>query len=253
VRASKGRHVGGVLPEHRILFYLTPQVATECACEGVAQRRVQGAADFDLVPAGASGSWEDETACDMVSVRLAPSLVAATAEALDLPRDRADLAPRLGVRDPLVDHVVRAIIADLEAPAPAGRIYGDSLATALTTRLLQNFSAVAAGRQTLSKPQLRRLVDHVEAHLDADLTLEALAAVAGVSIPHLTTLFRRTMGQSVHGYVMERRIERARALLLARRMSIAQVALETGFAHQSHLARWMRRLLGVTPSQVLRG
>src|SRR6185436_18711781 len=147
----------------------------------------------------------------------------------------------------------RALKAELEAPEPAGRLYADGLAVALATRLLQNFATVGAtGRQILSKPQIRRLVEFVEANLEADLTLEQLAAVAGMSIPHLTTLFRRTMGQSVHAYVMERRVQRARDLLLRREMTIAEVALETGFAHQSHLARWMRRLLGVTPTDILR-
>jgi AraC family transcriptional regulator len=241
------------MSEHRVIFYLTPDVPTDCSCEGVAQRRVQTPYDFDIVPAGASGFWEDHAECDMVSVRLSPRLVASTAEALALPADRAELAPRLGGRDPMVEHVVRALMAEIAAPAPAGRIYADSLATALTTRLLQNFAAGgAAGRQTLSKPQIRRIVDYVEANLDGELTLEQLAEVAGMSIPHLTTLFRRTMGQSVHSYVMERRVQRARDLLLARRQTIAQVALETGFAHQSHLARWMRRLLGVTPGEILR-
>jgi len=236
-----------------VLFYLTPAVPTDCACEGVRQRRIGAPYDFDMVPGGASGFWEDHLPCDMISVRLAPSLVASTAEALALPRDRTDLAPRIGARDPLVEHVVRALMAELEAPAPAGRIYADGLAVALTTRLLQNFSAIGAvGRQTLSKPQVRRLVEFVEANLEADLTLEQLAAVAGISVPHLTTLFRRTMGQSVHAYVMERRVQRARDLLLRHDMSIAEVALETGFAHQSHLARWMRRLLGVTPSEILK-
>jgi AraC family transcriptional regulator len=197
--------------------------------------------------------WEDQVDCDMVSVRLAPSLIASTAEALALPADRTSLAPKIGARDPLVEHVVRALLAELSAPEPAGRIYADSLATALTTRILQNFAPVgAAGRQTLSKPQIRRLVDFVEANLDQDLSLEQLAQVAGMSIPHLTTLFRRTMGQSAHGYVMERRVQRARTLLLESRLSIAEVALETGFAHQSHLARWMRRLLGLTPSEILK-
>lgn len=253
VHATPGRYPGQVMPDHRLIFYLTPGVPTDCACEGVAQRRVQSPYDFDIVPAGASGVWEDHAPCDMISVRLAPRLIDSTAEALALPGGRADLAPRLGGRDTLVEHIVRALAAEIAAPAPAGRIYADSLATALTTRLLQNFATVgAAGRQTLSKPQVRRLVDYVEANLDGELSLEALAGVAGVSIPHLTTLFRRTMGQSAHAYVMERRVQRARSLLLDGRLSIAQVALETGFAHQSHLARWMRRLLGVTPSQVAR-
>ena len=253
VHATPGRHPGAVLADHRLIFYLTPAVPSDCCCEGLRQRRVGAPYDFDMVPAGASGFWEDEAPCDMVAVRLAPSLVASTAEALALPSDRTGLTPRLGARDPLVEHVVRALMAELEAPEPAGRIYADGLAVALTTRLLQSFSAVGAvGRQTLSKPQVRRLVEFVEANLEADLTLEQVAAVAGISVPHLTTLFRRTMGQSVHGYVMERRVQRARDLLLGRQMSIAEVALETGFAHQSHLARWMRRLLGVTPSDLLK-
>lgn len=253
VRATPGRHPSDPTPEHRLIFYLTPGVAADCCCEGLRQSRISAPYDFDVVPAGSGGAWEDQSACDMVAVRLAPSLVASTAEALGLPGGRADLAPRLGARDPLIEHVLRALAAELEAPAPAGRIYADSLAVALTTRLLQNFGAVgAAGRQTLSKPQVRRVVEFVETNLDGQLTLEQIAEVAGMSIPHLTTLFRRTMGQSVHAYVMERRVQRARALLLGRGMTIAQVALETGFAHQSHLARWMRRLLGVTPSEILR-
>lgn len=253
LHATPGRYAGGVMTDHRIIFYLTPALPTDCTCEGIGQKRIGAPYDFDMVPGGASGSWEDHAPCDMVSVRLAPSLVSSTAEALALPRDRTNLAPRIGARDPLVEHVVRALMAELEAPEPAGRIYADGLAVALTTRLLQNFSAIgSAGRQTLSKPQIRRLVEFVEANLEADLTLEQLAGVAGISVPHLTTLFRRTMGQSVHAYVMERRVQRARALLLTRRLSIAEVALETGFAHQSHMARWMRRLLGVTPTDILR-
>jgi AraC family transcriptional regulator len=253
VHATPGRYPGTVMADHRVIFYLTPAVPTDCACEGVGQWRIGAPYDFDLVPGGASGFWEDHAPCDMVSIRLAPTLLTSTAEALGIPGERADLAPRIGARDPLVEHVVRALMAELEAPAPAGRIYADSLAVALTTRLLQSFgTANATARQTLSKPQVRRLVEFIEGNLEAELTLEQLAGVVGISVPHLTTLFRRTMGQSVHAYVMERRVHRARTLLLGGNRSIADVALETGFAHQSHLARWMRRLLGVTPSDILR-
>ncbi len=251
VRASPGRHEGGILGEHRLLFYLSRGVSADCACEGVRQRRVQTPGDFDLVPAGAGGSWEDAEATDMIAVRLAPDLVAKTAEALGIP-SRVDLAPKLGARDPLIEHLVGALAAELDAPASAGRVYADSLASALAVRLLQDFGPRAPTRQVLSKPQLRRIVEYVETRLDGELGLEELAQVAGISVPHLTALFRRTMGQSVHAYVMERRVIRARTLILDRRTSVAEAAIETGFAHQSHLARWMRRLLGVTPGQLLR-
>jgi transcriptional regulator GlxA family with amidase domain len=101
----------------------------------------------------------------------------------------------------------------------------------------------------LSKKTLERVLGHVETHLEQRLSLSELSAVAGVSVSHFTTLFRRSLGVSVHRYVMQRRVERARSLL-ERDAPIAVVALETGFTDASHLARWMRRLLGVTPRQV---
>jgi AraC family transcriptional regulator len=97
-----------------------------------------------------------------------------------------------------------------------------------------------------------RLVEFVESHLDQSLTLTELAALAGLSVPHFKVLFRETFGMPVHQYVVQRRVERARALLLQGALSASQVALETGFAHQSHMAHWMNRLLGVTPRELVR-
>jgi len=253
LRASAGKHDGGFIADHRLVFYTSGPVQTECGCDGAVQRRLQAPGDFDIVPANVAGFWEDAEPTEMLSVRMSQDLLHDTAEALGAPGGQARISPRLSARDPLIEHVVRALAAELAAPSPAARLYADGLAVALASRLLQGFATTPWRlAQTLSKPQLRRIVDYVEANLDAELTLPELAAVAGVSVPHLTTLFRRTMGRSVHRYVVERRVQRARALLLAGERSIARVAYETGFAHQSHLARWMRRLLGVTPAEVLR-
>jgi AraC family transcriptional regulator len=108
-------------------------------------------------------------------------------------------------------------------------------------------------RGRLSKPQLRRVTAYIEDHLEEDLSLATLAGVAGVSASHLKTLFRRSTGLPVHEYVIKRRVERAKVLLMRGELPVSQVALQAGFAHQSHMARWMRRLLGVTPASVARG
>ena len=72
----------------------------------------------------------------------------------------------------------------------------------------------------------------------------------GTSASHLKTLFKRSMGISVHAYVVQRRVTRARQLLLKGDLPSSQVALESGFADQSHMARCFRRLLGLTPSEL---
>jgi AraC family transcriptional regulator len=97
------------------------------------------------------------------------------------------------------------------------------------------------------------VVEHIDAHVAADLSLARLAEVAGISASHLKTVFKRSTGVPVHQFVVQRRVERAVSLLRGGEMPASEVALEAGFAHQSHMARCMRRLLGVTPTRVSQG
>jgi AraC family transcriptional regulator len=91
----------------------------------------------------------------------------------------------------------------------------------------------------------------VEAHLEKPLTLAELARIAGASSAHLRYWFKSETGVTVHRYVVRRRVERARMLLLQGELRASEVALAAGFAHQSHMARWMRRELGRTPRELL--
>ena len=104
-----------------------------------------------------------------------------------------------------------------------------------------------SARTSLSPTQIRRVTSFIEEHLDQNLSIARLARVAAISASHLKTVFKRAMGVPVHEYVIHRRVERARLLLTRGELPVSQVALETGFAHQSHMARSMRRVLGVTP------
>lgn len=104
----------------------------------------------------------------------------------------------------------------------------------------------------MSAAQTRRVLDYIEAHLDQDLSLDVLAGAAHYSSSHFKTVFKRTLGVPVHEYVMQRRVERAKVLLQRGDLPASQVALEAGFAHQSHMARCMRRLLGVSPGMLRR-
>jgi AraC family transcriptional regulator len=56
----------------------------------------------------------------------------------------------------------------------------------------------------------------------------------------------------VHQYVIQRRVERAKTLLMQKGLSMAEIALAAGFAHQSHMARHMRRVLGLPPQAMKR-
>jgi AraC family transcriptional regulator len=95
--------------------------------------------------------------------------------------------------------------------------------------------------------RLRRVADHVQANLAAELRLTELSAVVHMSPYHFARLFKQAAGVSPRQFVIRRRIEAAKILLAARRLSIGEVALVVGFGSQSHFTASFRRVTGITP------
>ena len=238
------------IAEHRVSVHASTATPSGCRAAGLRYVRVRG--DVDLTPADQVGGYDADLPSESLDVRVPTGLLERVAEELGRPRAAAGLELRHLVRDDRIAHLAWALDAELRAELPAGPLLVDSIGVALATQLLGLHAAAAAAPVGLSPRQLQRLVDHIEAHLDAPLSLATLSGVAGVSAAHLRHWFKRKMGSSVHRYVVRRRVERARVLLLQRTLPASQVALAAGFAHQTHMARWMRRELGVTPTELVR-
>ena len=208
---------------------------------------------FCVVPAGASTRWTLTRPARSLLLRLTPSLLLDTADAMGLASQHALLASSIHIRDPQVERIGWMMQAEDHDAYPGGRLFADSLASALATRLLalQSRKASSPPARALPAWRLRHVLEYIEAHLDQDLTLAELAGVAGFSLSHFKPLFRQAVGMPAHRFVLERRVERARARLLEGTGSLTDIALETGFAHSSHMARCMRRVLGLSPSQII--
>lgn len=214
--------------------------------------RIHG--QFCVVPAGSSTRWTMSRPVQSLLLRLSPSLVREAADTLGQGARDTDLAPAIHIRDPQIERIGWMMQSEDRDAYPSGRLFADSLAAALVARLLalQTRKTVPASSRASALPawRLRQVVEYIEAHLDRDLTLAELASVAGFSVSHFKSLFRQATGMPVHGFVLERRVERARMHLLEGKMTRIEIALETGFSHASHMARCMRRVLGVSPAQI---
>ncbi|HJY37847.1 MAG TPA: AraC family transcriptional regulator [Steroidobacteraceae bacterium] len=75
-------------------------------------------------------------------------------------------------------------------------------------------------------------------------------SMTGFSLSHFKPLFRRASGMPLRRFVLERRVERVRVRLMEGGRSRTEIAMEAGFTHPSHMARSMRRVLGLTPAQI---
>lgn len=94
---------------------------------------------------------------------------------------------------------------------------------------------------------LRQVKALIEARLDAELTITTLAEWAGMSVSHFTRSFQISVGVTPHLYVMQRRLLKAQAYLVHSALPLSQIALETGFADQSHFSRRFHRETGMPP------
>lgn len=92
-----------------------------------------------------------------------------------------------------------------------------------------------------------RVYDHIEMHLAGNLTLAELGRIAQYSPFHLARLFRAATGQSLHQYIIARRLARAKHLVESTDLPLKDIALEVGFSDQSHFSNHYRRAFGHTP------
>ncbi len=237
---------------HRVGVHVGAPARTECISDGQRRSRIQAHGDADVVPAGLPGQWTDESDCRILSIALSDAFVRRTFEHLELKASQAQIRRRIQMRDPRLQHIAWALAAELEADEASDPLYAESLCTALVVRLVDSPPTFRDRRPTLGQKVAARVIDHIEANLERRLTLAELASLVSISVPHFKVLFRETFGMPVHQYIVQRRVERAKTMLLEGRLGISQIALEAGFAHPSHMASWMNRLLGATPSEIAR-
>jgi AraC family transcriptional regulator len=163
----------------------------------------------------------------------------------------ASIDARYHLRDPQLDYLVRALALGADAPGPRGAVYRDGITRALVARLQMAPPPSATGAR-LSPAEAARVTQYIDAGLGGQISLAALASLIGASPSHARAMFRRAMGMPLHAYIVRRRVQRAVELLSTSDRTLASIAFEVGFAHQSHLTRWVRRFTGHSPSRLRR-
>jgi AraC family transcriptional regulator len=229
-------------------------VTTVYRRDGVTHRSLHTPGHIDIIPFGEPTEWEQGGPSTSLLVRLMPALLESTAEAMGLSMSALSITSQLQIRDPKLEHICWALKAELESGDPSERLYAEGLGTAIAAQLLRRYTCTsgAMSQNGLTRRQLRMTLDFINSHLASDLSLADIAAVAGMSASHFKTLFKRSAGLPVHQYVMRQRVERAVNLISRGRLRLSATALQAGFADQSHMARCMRRIMGVTPTDVVR-
>jgi AraC family transcriptional regulator len=156
--------------------------------------------------------------------------------------------PRLVFNDESLQALARLIISD-EDTAEWSSLFGDSLVAAMVARLsnLDRRPPRNHRRLGLSNRQLSAVRDFIRDNLARPIRLSELASLADLSPSQFGRAFKTSTGTSPHLWHLAARIESAKRLLADHSISLAEVALDTGFSEQSHFGRAFRAATGVSP------
>jgi AraC family transcriptional regulator len=181
------------------------------------------------------------------------SLDAVAQDANSPPIDELFHEPGTGLMDPVARDLLLSVRPALSAPEQASELFVDYVALGLATHVAHTYGGMrarpCANIGALARWQERRAKELLAANLTGSITLAELAQACELSIRQFTRAFRGSLGMSPHAWLLQLRIEKAKGLLSGARGSLSQVALDCGFADQSHLTRTFRRSVGMSPGE----
>ena len=138
-------------------------------------------------------------------------------------------------------------LIDLLETDPITLVQESYLVSVLTDLVARHATSVSPQASPTSQ-SVQQVRDYIEACYAQNISLSELAALVEMKPLRLLRTFRKEVGLPPHAYLLQVRIEQAKRLLLAG-VPITNVALDTGFADQSHFTRHFKRSVGTTPGQ----
>ena len=201
-------------------------------------------------PAGVDFRADVEGSFDSLLVAIDPARLALAA-AEDSAYE-ARLVDRLLIRDAGLVELAEALATESMRGYPNGPLFWSEASSRFIDALLVRHTAEPPGptRGRLSSDMLDSLKAFVVGHLDEPIAVDMLAQLAGRSTFHFSRIFARSVGVTPHRFIVHLRLKRAVALAREGRLSFAEIAVRTGFADQSHLSRWVRRVYGASLRQL---
>jgi AraC family transcriptional regulator len=147
-----------------------------------------------------------------------------------------------GFDDDVINRVVLSILGEMTHETAAGRMYVETAALMLAARIVNRYSDGEHGHPTATTEhhrdhaRMRQVLDYIQLHIADDITLDALAKIAGFST-------------FPHRYIGRLRLEKAMAEIAASKLPLSQIALGARFSSQASFTRAFRRATGMTPGE----
>lgn len=166
------------------------------------------------------------------------------------------LVPRHALNDPHLFSIMRCIELESKAGSPSGKLYSECLSLALNTYVMSRYSSdfsspeeTTVSTNKLSRAQRKKLLEYIDNNIHKNISLTELATLLELSPHYFCSIFKETFGVPPHKFILLKRINLAKQLLINQRLDIAEIANNTGFSSQSHFTNVFHKIIGTTPKR----
>ncbi|WP_167772152.1 helix-turn-helix domain-containing protein [Bradyrhizobium frederickii] len=202
-----------------------------------------------IIPEGSSSRWDIPKPVDVVQLYLPQATLQRVADEAGA---RSELLERTAHPDPVTSRLLLSATDVLEGHEALDTLFRQQLMDLLATRLLAAHtgspSTIGPARGGLAPRTLLRAIERLRSDSDADVSLAALAAEAGLSRFHFCRAFKDSTGLSPHAWLRQHRLEQAMNMLRDTDASVVSIAVTLGYSSQTAFAAAFRKLTGDSPS-----
>jgi AraC family transcriptional regulator len=244
-----------VVPFHAFSMALSDLPSLELSTDGLTfQPQPMATGDWIFIPHNEiSGSrWSHDSLC--MHLYLQPTFVS-NLISTNFAAEEVLFKPLIGCKDPIIKNLLELFKQEFALNGLTDLLYAEALATVLSLHLIRAY----ADKQPIKiihevyehRSQLAEIIDYIEQNLDQEITIQALAERAQLSISVFAHSFKKIMEISPYQFIITQRLERAKQLLLDRdaNLPISTICQKCGFSSPSAFATRFRQKYGVSPAK----
>lgn len=210
--------------------------------------------DVTILTRGESSRWYWMNDIEVSHIYISQPLMAKVASEIfhkDIDRVFVDHYPI--VNDPALSGLMERYETEVMSEEPGSDLFSQSLEVQLCIHLMRKYikcDGKDEPRSRISSARLDTLQRYIATHLSGTISVKDMAAIVDLSPSHFVRVFATVFGVSPHQYVQAQRLKRAERLLSTlRNVPLKAVAMDCGFADQSHMTRLFKEKLSMTPKE----
>ncbi len=211
-----------------------------------------GPGKFCLMPQDAESRWQLGTPQEFMHLYFDDDYLKKLAlEVLDLDPRKVALPEQIFYENQLLEALYNHHMSNAfwsESKLLAAKQLTDTVLVTLLESLSLNHKPLQI-KGGLAPKVLAKIIDYISVYFDKKVSLAQLASIAQLSEYHFCRMFKQSTAYTPQAYLTKIRLEHAERLIRQSQLSLAEIALQSGFSSQSHLGKQFKECFGITPAK----